>query len=355
MAMATNQTPGDLFDPLESPSSSGNLVRQDSLRGSSEDIYGQSAEEWRHDPIGAFQRWARSPYANDGKGFADNSIVTYSSMWGKFVRFCPKNPALADASVIESFLAALSGRVRAEKSIGNVKPNPSGIRRRYLSMLDKLQGYLVRAGIRKYNDAAPLLFELDRRLRALPRPLPVALTKDEDAALMRVVSEWPDVYWKDSRDQALLAILIGSGIKVSEARYLKSTEIHLDQAPPYIMVAAGRNERMVPLTETSVPFLKAWIVRRGRIGVQTDVCFPGDDFTALAPSTIYRIVASAIKKANLSPHHTGPSVLRHTFATRQIRAGQELHVLSAWLGHQQEASTAIYKFMVVDPAGARPV
>jgi integrase/recombinase XerD len=310
---------------------------------------------WKNDPQGSFARWARSENANGGKGFSAKSIVTYASMWGKFVKFCPSNPALADASIIERFVASLEGRVRNAKSGSVAHPDANAIRRRYLSMLDKLHEYLVREGVRTQNDVRSLLFEMDREIRALPRPMPVALMPEEEASLWAVVENWPCTKWRDCRDKALLALLIGSGIKVAETRMLQVSDLGLAAEAPYVRVSGGRNERLAPVTPTSLPILQAWLRQKGVVKPFENHVFPGDDQPFLSDSTIYRVVAKAIGKANLNPLHTGPSVLRHTFATRQLRAGKKLSDVSAWLGHEQETSTAIYKFMVVDPGGARPV
>lgn len=340
----------DLFSSDEDVEAFSHVMREGNKTSSKE-----YAAEWSADPVGSFARWARSEYANGGKGFSAKSIVTYASMWGKFVKFCPKNPATADAAVIEKFIASLKGRVRNAKVSSVSRPDANAIKRRYLSMLDKLQEHLVKIGVRSENDAHPLLFEMDRELRSLPRPMPVALMPKDEASLWAVVEGWPSTKWRDSRDRALLALLIGSGIKVAEARMLQVSELVLEEESPYVRVSGGRNERLAPVTHTSLPILHDWMRQKNIVKPSENHVFPGDEQPFLSDSTIYRIVAKAIKKANLNPLHTGPSVLRHTFATRQIRAGKKLSDVSAWLGHEQEASTAIYKFMVIDPAGSRPV
>jgi integrase/recombinase XerD len=293
----------------------------------------------------------QSAEANGGKGFSSRSIDTYSAMWGKFVKFCPNRPASATSSQLQAFLATLEGRVRSARVAEGVTPDPVAIRRRYLSMFDKLHASLVSSGLRMRNDAAPLLFALDLAQRSLARPIPIALTDQEDRTLRETIENWPCGHWRDVRDRALLALLIGSGLKVAEARDLAIDSLHLDRAPAEVTVRGGHQERMVPLTEASVQALQPWLAMRGNDVQLAPFLFPGEDQSMLSASTIYRVVATAIAKAELNPLHTGPSVLRHTFALRQLREGVPLAALSAWLGHQQETSTAVYRFMVASPGG----
>ena len=310
---------------------------------------------WVHNPREAFLAWARSEDANDGNGFSDRSIVTYGSMWGKFVQHCPVSVAAVDVGAIESFLQGLQGRVRKGYIKSGILPDPTGSRRRYLYLLSMVFAHLCDIGLRSDNPAEGLLHELDRVHRALPKPLPVALSKEDEVKLDDVVKDWPSQNWRGLRDRALLALLIGSGVKVGEVRGLRIVDLHLDADPPYLHVTGGRVERLAPLAERSVAHVRSWLKKRQAMAFVGEMLFPGDDNDWLADSTVYRIVRDAIKKADLSPVHTGPSVLRHTFATRQLRAGRTLPTVSGWLGHKMESSTAVYRLMVVDPNGVRVV
>lgn len=326
------------------------------LSGSSPPGDGSSDQtKWVCAPLSAFVEWAKSSNANDGKGFSDNSVKTYSAMWGKFVKYAPRRAAFAGADVIEGFLSTLSARERKGYVPRAASNDALAIRRRYLSMLDKLFASLMLQGVRQDNPAQEMLRQLDVVNRAVPRKLPVALSKEDEAALIDVVKSYPVPGSRELRDRAVLALLVGAGLKVSEVVGLRLEDIQVESDPPFVHILGGRVERLAPVSPWALPLLKEWLDRSDASKDQSGLAFPGDDNQPIAACTVYRVAAGAIKKANLNPKHIGPSVLRHTFAVRQLRAGEKLSTVSAWLGHAQETSTAVYKLMVVDPGGARPV
>jgi site-specific recombinase XerD len=338
----------DLFDEVAAES----IPSQSSV---SADASALSVQSWLKEPVATFVAWAQSPMANGGRGFSENSVKTYASMWGKFVKFRPSNTVLADAGQIEVFLNTLSARTRRGFQSGRGPENPLGIRRRYLAMLDQLFDSLVADGVRLDNPAKRLLFMLDVTYRAVPRHMPVALAKKDEVTVIEVIDSWDISSRRGLRDRAVLALLAGAGLKVGEVLGLRVEDVRLHDDPPNVQVANRKNERLAPVAVWAVSHIAAWLQLLGADGDLGGAVFPGDDASPLAACTVYRIVASAIKKAKLNPKHVGPSVLRHTYAVRQLRAGTKLSTVSAWLGHVQETSTAVYRLMVVDPEGARPV
>lgn len=316
----------------------------------------QTADElrslWQRDPLRMFQQWISSSDANGGQGFSKKSQLVYSSMWRKFVKTVGMDKAaMADVKTISTFTSGLSGRLRqAQLDTGRVPTSVKSVRR-YLNLLSLLQKHLVRTGVRHHNAAAELLSELGQERK---KPMPVTLSPQEEESLRQTVAKWPLQDWRDYRDCAILELLIGSGIKVSEVMELKVADLRLELDPPEVDVHAAKTPRKAPLAERSVKPVSDWLKLRRESSSLDDYLFPGDDQPQLSPSTIYRIVARAIKAANLNPVHSGPSVLRHTFATRQLRAGKPLDVVRDWLGHKEITSTMVYRGLVANPRGFEP-
>jgi len=181
------------------------------------------------------------------------------------------------------------------------------------------------------------------RLPRFERPLPRVLRSDETAALIESVdAETPLAL----RDRAMLEVLYGAGLRVSELVRLPLSGV--DRRAGLLRVAGkGRRERMVPLGAPALEALDAWLAG-GRPRLARDARRAGD-FVFLtqrgAPMTrqnffvrLRRLaLAAGIPSAGVSPH-----VLRHAFATDLLEGGADLRVVQTLLGHADLATTQIY-------------
>lgn len=309
-------------------------------------------QQWQDAPLDMFASWIGSSTVNGGRGYSRRSQKVYFSMWGKFVKQVgAERAALASVQDIDHFTQTLSGRLRQDQLATGRLPSAKRIARRYLSLLSSLHRHLRRVHVRDQNAAAELLHAMGRESK---KPLPIALSTEDEARLRDTVAHWPQELHRDLRDHAMLSLLLGSGIKVSEIQCLMIDDVHLDRQPPELDVLGGRVARKAPLAGPSVDAVQAWLTVRLQTSSNNPYLFPGESNMPLSASTIYRVVSFAIGQANLNPLHSGPSVLRHTFATRQLRAGRPLDVVSTWLGHQDPESTQVYRLMLVNPRGFDP-
>ena len=181
------------------------------------------------------------------------------------------------------------------------------------------------------------------RLPRFERPLPRVLRSDETAALIESVdAETP----LSLRDRAMLEVLYGAGLRVSELVRLPLSGV--DRRAGLLRVAGkGRRERVVPLGAPALEALDAWLAG-GRPRLARDARRAGD-FVFLsqrgAPMTrqnffarLRRLaLAAGIPSAGVSPH-----VLRHAFATDLLEGGADLRVVQTLLGHADLATTQIY-------------
>ncbi len=191
------------------------------------------------------------------------------------------------------------------------------------------------------EDAAALL-PLPRKPRRLPRTLP-------QADLNRALSALPTATPVQRRDRALLELLYGSGLRLSEALGLELS--HLDWGGRTLrVIGKGDRERIVPFgAHTKVALLAMLKDRKAprpvagasRASASDEPLFLGPGGRRLSPRTVQRTVSASLgevaKATGVSPH-----ALRHSFASHLLDAGAELRAIQELLGHASLGSTQIY-------------
>lgn len=152
--------------------------------------------------------------------------------------------------------------------------------------------------------------------------------------------------WLGRRDQALLALMIQTGLRVSELAGLRCQDAHLGAGAHVRVMGKGRKERATPLTKPTAALLRAWLAERQ--GQPADSLFPASHSGAhLSRDAVERLLAKhAIAARSDCPTLQGkplsPHVLRHTCAMRLLRAGVDQTVIALWLGHETTQTTEIY-------------
>lgn len=144
---------------------------------------------------------------------------------------------------------------------------------------------------------------------------------------------------RDLRDQALLEVLYGSGLRVSELCGMRTPDTDL-LGRRVTVWGKGSKQRMVPLSEPSVQALAAWLhdgrplmASDARVG---DLIFVNQRGNPLTPRDVRRV----IDRRSVEPTH--PHALRHTFATHLLDGGADLRSVQELLGHEDLATTQIY-------------
>ncbi len=182
---------------------------------------------------------------------------------------------------------------------------------------------------------------LPRRPRRLPRTL-------ASAPLNQALGALPAATPAQRRERALLELLYGSGLRLSEAIGLDLGDVDFGQRTLRV-VGKGDRERIVPFGAHARVALLAMLrdrqgqPRRGGRGAPPgdEPLFLGPGGRRLSPRTVQRAVASALgaiaQATGVSPH-----ALRHSFASHLLDAGAELRAIQELLGHASLGSTQIY-------------
>jgi integrase/recombinase XerD len=189
-------------------------------------------------------------------------------------------------------------------------------------------------GARSDNPAAAL--ELPRRVRKLPRTLSAAEAE-------RLVEAAAGATPRAMRDRALVELMYGSGLRVSEALGLRRGAVDLD-ARLVRALGKGAKERIVPLGRAAVEALRRYIAigrphldRRNRPEL-----FLNARGGALTRAGAFLILRRLAERAGLEPERVHPHLLRHSFATHLLEGGADLRSVQEMLGHADLSTTELY-------------
>jgi site-specific recombinase XerD len=163
------------------------------------------------------------------------------------------------------------------------------------------------------------------------------LEHGEVAALLDHAPPEDEPEWRRRRDDAVLEILYGSGVRVSELCGLDVDAVDLGRAAITVW-GKGSKERRVPLSDPAVEAVRAWMgVRRDVVPSSAgSALFGNERGQRLAPRDVRRIIDRR------SPRPTHPHALRHSFATHLLDGGADLRVVQDLLGHNDVATTQRY-------------
>jgi len=174
-----------------------------------------------------------------------------------------------------------------------------------------------------------------------PSRLPRVLRHDEITVLLEepVTRAEPPWGW---RDDALLELLYGSGLRVSELCGMDTSSVDLDRRVARVWGKGGK-ERLAPLSDPAVAALRRWIsVGRADafelfdVALSTSALFINRRGRRLGTRDVRRVIDA---RSSVPTH---PHALRHSFATHLLDGGADLRVVQEFLGHADLATTQIY-------------
>jgi integrase/recombinase XerC len=167
--------------------------------------------------------------------------------------------------------------------------------------------------------------------------LPRVLDGRQVDHLLEAPSPEGEPQWRRLRDDAVLEILYGSGLRVAELCGLTLDEIALDQHAVTVWGKGGK-QRRVPLSEPATVALSAWLrVRHEAVPAEAgEIAFTNERGKPITPRDVRRILD---RRASAPTH---PHALRHTFATHLLDGGADLRAVQELLGHSDVSTTQRY-------------
>jgi len=151
-----------------------------------------------------------------------------------------------------------------------------------------------------------------------------------------------------ARDLALIELLYGSGLRISEALKLNITDINKLQS--FIKVnGKGKKQRIVPIGKKAMEAINHYLILRCQLqkNDNTIALFLTKKGVRLNPVTAYRIIHNTMLSNTEAPQKS-PHVLRHTFATHLLDNGADIQSVSEMLGHESLSTTQIYTHLSVE-------
>ncbi len=174
------------------------------------------------------------------------------------------------------------------------------------------------------------------------RPLPETMSSHSVQRLLESIDPAEIPY--GARDRALLEMLYGSGLRVSELVNLCGSQVDWEEG--FVLVRGkGSKQRHVPMGGAAAHALRHYLAEaRPRLlhdGRRVDVLFLSNRGTRLTRERIRQIIKTRAAAAGLS-ENVYPHLMRHSFATHLLENGADLRVIQDMLGHADLATTQIY-------------
>jgi len=266
-------------------------------------------------------------YLTIEKGLSANSITAYGTDLASYINYLSDNGIEAirdaDTTAILGWLVYLTRQGLSAKS-----------RARYLVSIRGFYKYLA---AEKLIAANPLK---DIDIPKTGRHLPGVISVNEVEALLNACEATTP---KGQRNLAMMEIMYGAGLRVSELVFLKVVDVNLDAGLVRVM-GKGAKERIVPIGSKAKDAARLWLDQGRPMALKqlsSDFLFiarAGQPMTRQAFWKIikkYALVAGIVRP--ISPH-----TLRHSFATHLIEGGADLRSVQTMLGHSDISTTQIY-------------
>ncbi|HEU4549102.1 MAG TPA: tyrosine recombinase XerC [Rhizomicrobium sp.] len=208
---------------------------------------------------------------------------------------------------------------------------PGGVQRA-LAAVRSFYKFLAREGV--LENAAPKSVRTPRIRRPLPRPLSL-----EDAARTIADAGENNIDWLGGRDTALLTLLYGAGLRISEALALKRGDVPLGST--LSVIGKGRKERAVPVLPVVAEALAAYAAKIPFTGTSSSPLFLSRRGGPMSPREAQALMQKLRGRLGL-PERATPHALRHSFATHVLQGGADLRSVQELLGHSSLSTTQIY-------------
>jgi len=173
----------------------------------------------------------------------------------------------------------------------------------------------------------------------LGKYLPAVLSVEEVDAIMESVDLKAPT---GLRDRAILEVLYGCGLRVSECTGLLQSHVHLDEG--YVdVIGKGNKQRIVPLGEMAAGAIRNYLPARPEPSARAyeDILFLNRFGRPLSRVSVFNLVKERAMAAGIHKE-ISPHTFRHSFATHLIEGGADLRIVQEMLGHESILTTEIY-------------
>lgn len=259
-------------------------------------------------------------YLKIERAMSRNTVASYSSDVGRFLEAVPCAPELMTPEDVETYLQSRSSISKRSQA-------------RLLSSIRSFFSWLVIEGTVSDNPCDLVDFP------KLGRYLPEVLSVEEVDA---IISGVDTTGWQGLRNRAMLEMLYGCGLRVTEAVELRISCLYFDEGFVRV-IGKGNKERLVPVGEMAADAVNAYLEQRPMPydSSADDLVFLNRFGKSLSRQSVFKMIklqalAAGVRK-EISPH-----TFRHSFATHLVENGADLRVVQEMLGHESITTTEIY-------------
>jgi site-specific recombinase XerD len=281
----------------------------------------------------AFLAWLGAP--NDGAPYSEHTIKAYAKALGQFMSYLGEigmeRPFDANEAVVRAF---------AKKTLSHAAKST---KQQKLSAISLFYRWAQFEGVDTDNPVQALV-ERQRTLKRArePRMLTVPVLSDEEVGmLIDALAELPGA--QAARQQAMVGVFLDTGLRVSELLALTVNQgFALTEGRSAYVVGKGLKQRQVQSLGEFAPYLRGYLLRHQASGDAR--LFPGrDQMACMTQNGVYLLVRRALARAGITGKpQRGPHLLRHTAASRMLRAGWSLARVRDALGHDSLLTTERY-------------
>jgi integrase/recombinase XerD len=266
-------------------------------------------------------------YLKITKGLSPNTISSYKTDLKEYVEFVDKNYYVRDPNQItKQHIRNFIGRLKRKNN------TPSSISRK-VSAIRSFHKYML---LEKLVDTN---VSLGVSLPKKDSKLPVILSIDEIEGLM-IAADGDEPL--ELRNKAMLELLYGSGLRISELLNLRLQDLHLNMG--FInVIGKGNKERIVPIGEEGASSLKRYLDYGRSVlkKVPGDILFVNSRGSGISRVGFYKTLKKLTLKAGIMKD-VSPHTLRHSFASHLLENGVDLRMVQELLGHEDISTTQIY-------------
>lgn len=271
-------------------------------------------------------------YLYTQRRLAKNTINSYSGDLGRFARFIGDSKDTCDVTRqdVEAFMAFLNDQGLSSRSVAR---NVAGIRGMFRFLKD--------------HNLCPKDPVAELQAPSFSRPLPTVLSQKD---VEKLIDTCPNDTPEGLRDRAMLELLYGSGLRISEALGLGLADLNEEESV-CIVRGKGDKQRILPVGEQALDAMRLYLTKgrpillKGRvltrIRVPRNPIFVTRRGTVISRQGFFKNLKKYALMAGLSPD-ISPHKLRHSFATHMIENGADLRTVQVLLGHEDISTTEVY-------------
>ena len=273
------------------------------------------------------------------RGLAANTLAAYRRDLARYDSWCQDRQLTSASAIAESDISDFAADLR-DPSVG--VPLAASSAARVLVAVRGFHRFALDEGMAP-NDPSHRI-----SVPSISKRLPKALTYDQISSLLKAAgdNETPS----GLRDRALVELLYGTGVRISEAVGLDLDDINLVDRS-MVVTGKGSKQRLLPLGDYAITALEEFLVR-GRPalvlkGRGTPAAFVNVRGARLSRQSAYGVVHQAAERAQLGVE-VSPHTLRHSYATHLLQGGADVRVVQELLGHASVTTTQIYTAVTAD-------